>query len=1011
MRRARWIACIIVVLVWVMPPLMAQRVFIVEPTDGAQLKETKISVIVRGEPKQEVALFINGRKYKDAELRIDGKFDFLNVDVPPGPNHLSVEMLNSKGRRVYDKVVVYTIGAVENIELKLEPDEYISDGQGEGFLHYTLKDAWGNQVTTPLLMTLNIKGGKWSIDDQMTSIPGFQVRSFTGEGKVPFEVGEEPGELQIVARVNDRPDTIVAPIYKYLRDMIIVGYVGGEFGFNEYAPILDTLNVGPPYDDDYYMDSQGSCFLTGRVWNDFLFTARYDSRWTRRREVYHQFEPDKLYPLYGDNSSVFYEAQANSPVYMQLEYKDSYIMWGDYETDFRDNEFAYYNRKLTGLKSDFKMGGLCLKSFGTINETRAIVDTMRGEGISGYYYLTGDSIIDRSENIRLVTYDQYNTERVIRSERKERYTDYRMDYQEGRILFNHPVFRQDGEGNPIYIIATYEVENLDAQNYTAGLRGEVNLGDYFSLGGNIVNKQDNSARETVVGSDMGINYGSKFKLRAEAAMLDTGDQAYAYKVESEINPIKNINTEFYYRHVDPTFSNKFSPSVKPGQEKYGAKGRLTYKSSTLQGEYYNNTLTDFDEEFFASNFEQGYMGFKGNVGAQFIEQHKRAVLKSWMGTGRLEYSPTDRWSLFVARDHNFYDYYARPDANIAGGNLRISDKFSLFGKFYDTDIDGESKQLYTFGVRSNVLGTSAKNEYNLEGGSSDLKIKSILGLSSRVSITDALKMDVSYEESRALSGTTDKDFRAGSVALEYLLRDAKFNTKVEARRHNTHGDQLLFIAGGAFSVNRSFSMLMNDEFHIARDKNVSIKDFKSTQNKATLGFAFRPVSWDILNVISKFEHTLNVERSNLSWYERVYENKILGSLTGILSLSRSIDLSGRYAFKEVWEYWKTASDTGWNMQLSTYTDLLLGKVDLAFSTRADLTLEGRVRRQVEANDRRFGFSVEPGYVVYKDIRLGIGYNFFGFEDTDFADRNYWAKGPYLSVKVKFSEKGLEMPIN
>ncbi len=63
----------------------------------------------------------------------------------------------------------------------------------------------------------------------------------------------------------------------------------------------------------------------------------------------------------------------------------------------------------------------------------------------------------------------------------------------------------------------------------------------------------------------------------------------------------------------------------------------------------------------------------------------------------------------------------------------------------------------------------------------------------------------------------------------------------------------------------------------------------------------------------------------------------------------------------------------------------------------------RLLTQHDSNDFTHGAALESGFIVQRNARLALGFNFSGYEDEDFSGASYWAQGPYLKVQIKFSD--------
>ncbi len=116
---------------------------------------------------------------------------------------------------------------------------------------------------------------------------------------------------------------------------------------------------------------------------------------------FRDLDPNSLYSMYGDNSIVKYEAQSTSPLYVKVERDQSYALFGDYTTLVTRNEYAAYNRSFTGGRVHAEQKDYAVDLFGTITNRKVVQEELRGQGISGYYYLQQNNVVTGSEQVRM----------------------------------------------------------------------------------------------------------------------------------------------------------------------------------------------------------------------------------------------------------------------------------------------------------------------------------------------------------------------------------------------------------------------------------------------------------------------------------------------------------------------------------------------------------------------------------------------------------------------------------
>ena len=71
-----------------------------------------------------------------------------------------------------------------------------------------------------------------------------------------------------------------------------------------------------------------------------------------------------------------------------------------------------------------------------------------------------------------------------------------------------------------------------------------------------------------------------------------------------------------------------------------------------------------------------------------------------------------------------------------------------------------------------------------------------------------------------------------------------------------------------------------------------------------------------------------------------------------------------------------------------------------FSDRWDAGTNASIYHSYGSKVIDYGFGVDVGYNVGRNLWLTLGYNVLGFEDKDFDEARYTAAGPYLRFSIK-----------
>ena len=273
------------------------------------------------------------------------------------------------------------------------------------------------------------------------------------------------------------------------RDWILVGLTGGTLGYADVTDHMEELAPGEP-EDGFGFDRGTSFFAKGRVKGEWLLTASYDSQRDAseaddqfRRALEGGIDPNQYYTLYGDASETRVETPSQRPLYLKLERKQFFALFGDYTTGLTTTELSRYTRSLNGLHSEYEGENFAYSAFGTDTNQAFVKDEIRGDGTSGLYQLSRRSIVVNSEKVRVETRNRFHSEDILSTAPQGRYADYNIDYQNGTIFFKQPIPSHGDGFNPVFIVVEYEADDDHDQQLSGGGRGALKLfDDQFELG-------------------------------------------------------------------------------------------------------------------------------------------------------------------------------------------------------------------------------------------------------------------------------------------------------------------------------------------------------------------------------------------------------------------------------------------------------------------------------------------------------------------------------------------------
>ncbi len=400
--------------------------------------------------------------------------------------------------------------------------------------------------------------------------------------------------------------TDTAPAESWFETEYAVGMIDLTLGDSSASGNLEPLDGSEDYPRELYVDGRVAFYLKGKIKGKYLLTAQMDTGEEPLEEIldklgkrdpkrtFEKIDPEKYYPIYGDDSSLVNDAPSQGKLYARLEWDRSRVLWGDYQADLNDTTLMRYNRGLYGFQADLNRRDETTgaKLFWAQPLTAHSQDEFKStQGM--LYYLRNSDLVIGSEQLFAQTRDSSGG--VIRETILENGRDYEIDYLQGRIILKRNLEASAGSGlitttapqglntYNVYLIASYDYE-VDDPSYQSnfGLRLSQTLFDRLRIGGTAIQE----ALDT--GSDYQL-YGGDYRFDLTEYITLSGEWA-----QSEESPLHR----FYSEDGGLTFT-EFTPTT--GLEPSGAwKAGLdvAFANFQLKGYYV------FQEEGFSTQGRQ-----------------------------------------------------------------------------------------------------------------------------------------------------------------------------------------------------------------------------------------------------------------------------------------------------------------------------------------------------------------------------------------------------------------------
>ncbi len=953
-------------------------------------------------------LFVNGKPVPKTQLgeQIENRREkaqvaaWYGVQLQPGKNKLEVIAKDMFGnKRVLAKGTFTRPVSAEKIELVTKTKKLPADG-GRSYLPVTIKllDANGYLARGVNFVTIEASDGQWIERDVQDQIQGRQIRVINGVRVVHLKSSERSGNIRIRVSDGSMRDEIEVTQIAPLRPLIAVGLV--EIGANRFNRDINS----PDSLDERDVNGRVAGFLKGRIRGDMHLTMSVDTDKEDDAELFRDINPNKSYPIHGDSSQRGYEAQSRSKVYAKLEKDDDSIMWGDFVTDGHtmNEDVTRVQRTLTGANAISKSDKNEWQFFISEQDEQHVVEQIRGKGVALNYRLSQSPLVLNSETIEIITVSRDNPGVVLTTETLSRFGDYTLDEVTGELSFSESVASIDEDLNPIYIRASYDLDEGGEKYIVAGARYTHKISEDFKVGLSYTVDQEAEVGFELYGAlldfkdDKGLTIrGSIAQMSHEDDLIEDGIAGRLYLAKdwdqysktsitigrategftSSAAGISENREELRLKHTQKVYENVSAEleaihsrdlETNDSEQSVGVTADVKVKGWTLKGgvrhiEQKNSTEDESFQTFIVGAKRAiEIMGKKGSIGTEYEQ----------------DFDDTDRRRIAITGDIQVHD-----KIKLYATGERINSLTGVSGLSSSTD----TQDTFSIGVKSDILkSTELYSEYRVRGAIDSRDLETASGIRGSYEITKGLSIAPNLEYVRNIDGD-----EGDSIAASIAIKDARFKDQVAGLRLETrHDDDRTYYglqANYARRLDTNWSMLLKDTLRYeSPDDEEDLVD-----NTLTVGLAYRPRTENKLHGLFFYQ---NIE-------ERGGDNGDCS--THILSthqnyaIKEDVLISGRLGGKQ--------ENCDGNVSEAVVLD---GRLTWDITNRFDIDLRGGALATDGAGETLYSLGAGVNYLVKENLRLGVGYNVVGFKDEDLDPENYNDEGLYIGLQYKFDENSL-----
>ncbi len=1024
-------------------------------------------VVIKHGADQRVALSIDGRQVDP--MSFDGTdgdatsgvavSKWTGLPLVEGDNRLQARILSADGRvvQVLERTVHF---AGPGIRAALDPahSRLAADGRTRPLLAVRVTDKDGKPVRAgtqipftvdqPYAAAIDIARAQARQQSGDRTGVTAQVVGDDGIAFLALEPTTQAGAVRAVVALADDKTTRTSEIRGWLaaaqQDWVVVGFGAGSLGYD----MLKKRASGLPRAerDAVVTDGQLAFYAKGRVKGSWLATIAYDSdrKYDPDRGLLGTIDPDRYYTVYGDGARQGYDAATRRKLYLRLERREVYALFGDFETGFTESQLLRYNRTLNGVKAAYEGRHIRATGFAAHTDTLYSRDEIQGNGLSGPYRLRGRDIVPNSDKLRIEVRDRFRSELIVSTRALTRHIDYDIDTQIGTLRFREPVLSRDGDLNPIFIVADYEVEGGRSAKLAAAGRVATKLFENrVELGASVI-RDETAGNATVAGVDVKLRAGANTELRGELGSGGRGGLGEGFGYIAEIDHHgSRLDLLAYARRQDTAFGTGQQNLVEAGTRKFGFDGRLRLTDRlSLTATGWHQTQLDSPATRLAGDVRLEYRRDAGTVfiGGQFaadrgIDKDRDSRLLTIGGSqslfgdalvigGQTQIAPggTADSVDFPVRHQVTASYRIRPGIRLIGGyEIANGDGYVAHTKRIGVDVAPWTGAKVMSTVNQQAIGEDGQRTYAQYGLSQSVPLGKRWTVDATLDSSTTLKGEIPtgavinafqpIASGGSLGGDGNQpggDYTAATLGGNYRADRWSWNGRLEYRAAE---------ARDRWGVTTNFLRTLGEGRTLASSLHAySITDRTgavAAYANADLAIAWRPLDsrWSLLERLelrheradSGFtsDNTLGVPAYGAGDQvtTRAINNLALNYRTGAEGVGHGLEATVYYGAKYVAGRFAEDSYDG-------YIDVTGFELRKDMGTRFDIGVQGSVQHAWSRGAVAWSGGPSAGASPAANVWISAGYNVAGYRDRDFDDDRYTRQGPYVTMRLKFDQSTL-----
>ncbi len=468
--------------------------------------------------------------------------------------------------------------------------------------------------------------------------------------------------------------------------------------------------------------------------------------------------------------------------------------------------------------------------------------------------------------------------------------------------------------------------------------------------------------------------------------LEDNREETNYGVKTTYKYSKKLKLNLYYDHAES------KDDEKELQEEIGAKLHYKFEKLLLSTELKGSKEEDSEDkgegvlsgirgEYFFTPSTSVYSTLQGTLYKK--EEYEANDMVTLGGKSKLG----DKLGLNLESS-----WGSRGDSVLGGLDYALGENHDVYVNYLLSEDSSERNKTLTFGQKAKLnkrYSIYQENQF-VQGDTNGNGLIQSYGLD--FDATEKLRTGISYQQGDLNKNEDKIKRRSVSLYSSYDARKIFLRNKIEYRRDKGNSEK----KHQWLTANR-IKYVLDNEWTFKGKGNLSYtKDEKDHKEDAkfvelSLGFAYRPIWNDRLNILSKYTYLYDLpsegqddsstdEKAHIFAIEELYDIDARWTIGSKVALKKSMLREGR--------------DEGeW---FSNTTELYAVKALYHLIQNWDIMGEYHWLISRDAEDMSQGYLASVQYHVNTNMKVGVGYNFTSFDD-DLTQDDYDAEGWFINL--------------